>query len=122
MADRVSSIKRAQKESLLMREIAQLFHEAALDDPRLSALTINRVQLSPDKGTCRVLFYTADGKAGFDKLLGTLILYKPSLRAAIAKRVQSRYAPELIFAFDEQFEKEMKIQALLDKIKEEQEK
>jgi ribosome-binding factor A len=113
----VSTIKRAQKESLLFREISQLFMHIAIDNPTLQSLCVNRVKLSPDKGSCTVYFYTSEGEARFNELLSTLILYKPSIRKAVAARIQSRYTPELIFKFDTNFEKQCRIEALLEQIK-----
>lgn len=46
-----------------------------------------------------------------------LKLYKPSLRKALSK-LPSRYAPELIFKYDEELEKQMKLEELMDKVKE----
>lgn len=114
----LSAIKRAQKESLLVREISQLFMKTAMDDTRLQGLTINRVKLSPDKGTCYVFFYTDKGEDAFTELLDVLILYKPSLRKALAATIQSRYAPELVFKYDAQYEKELRLDTLLSHIKE----
>lgn len=112
------SIKQAQKESQLLREISTLFMKTALDDPRLSRFTINRVGLSSDKSSCSVFFYTPDGPEEFKKTLEVLKLYGPSLRTALAKSIKSRYVPKLIFRFDEQYEKEDKMNRLLESLKE----
>lgn len=114
------SIKKAQKEALLLREISQLFHQIMLDDSSITDLFINRVHLSPDKGICTVFFYSQLGKEHFDKMLPILILYKPSLRTAIAQKIQARYTPEIKFRFDDQFEKQRRIEHLLEKIKTEE--
>lgn len=110
-------IKKAQKERLLFREISNLFMKAAQEDSRLQGLTINRVKLSPDKGMCYVYFYTPQGEAHFDTLLPFLTLYKPSLRTALAKTITARYTPNLLFKFDDQFEKEDKVNNLIEKLK-----
>ncbi|MGC2310695.1 MAG: ribosome-binding factor A [Candidatus Babeliaceae bacterium] len=114
----VSRIKHAQKESLFLRHISTLFTQTALDDDRLKDLFINRVSLSPDKGICTVYFYTAQGQAHFEQVLDILKLYKPSLRKALAHAIKARYTPDLIFRFDEQYEKQQKIEKLLDTLKE----
>ena len=111
------TIKRAQKESYFFREIAQLFMQIAMDDPRLAGIYINRVSLSPDGGTCNILFLSPEGKEDFEKKLPTLILYKPSLRSALAKTSHGRYTPKLIFRYDEDQEKVEKINRLLDTLK-----
>jgi ribosome-binding factor A len=112
-------IKKAQKESVLLREIAGLFVHIMIDDPRLEGLFINRVQLSPDGGMCHIYFYTSKGKDDFFERLEILKLYKPSLRKAIAHKLQARYTPNLVFEFDAQFEKEQKMNDLMNKLKEE---
>lgn len=119
MSDPVRNIKLAQKESLLLKEISKLFMETSMDDSRLREVTINRVELAPSKAVCTVFFYTPKGISAFKELLEHLKLYKPSLRSAIAKKLDTRYVPEIVFKFDETFEKELRINQLLEKIKEE---
>lgn len=121
MPDGVKNIKLAQKERLLLREISSLFLQAAADNPELSRLMISRVKLSSDKSSCSIYFYTTHGQQEFKDLLEILKLYKPSLRTALAKSIKSRYTPELIFKFDEQYEKEEKFNRLLDSLKEKDE-
>ena len=122
MTSSTADVKRAQKESLLFREISQLFLQAGLDDPKLQTITIYRVALSSDKGVCTVYFYTPEGEETFTKeLLPIVTQYKVSLRRALASRIRSRYTPELVFAFDKQFEKQLRIEELIEKVKEEEE-
>jgi len=116
---KVSTIRREQKESLLMKEISQLFLTASLDDPNLRGLFINRVTLSPSKSVCYVFFYSENGENVFNDKLESLKLYKPSLRKAISQ-MKGRYAPEIVFKYDRQFEKQQKIENLLEKIKKEE--
>ncbi len=116
---RTSDIKRAQKSSLLQKIISDLFLQASLDDQMLQGLSVTRVQLSPDKSVCEVFFMTQEGASEqFDQKLSRLILYKPSLRAALAKQIAGRYTPNLVFKYDIQEEKAQKIDVLLMKLKE----
>ncbi len=112
-------IKKAQKESLLFRELSTIFWQITQDEPRLSSLIINRVKLSPDKGCCTVYFYTAQGQESFDQLLEILKLYKPSIRTALSK-LKSRYTPEIIFRFDTEFEKIERLEHLINSLKDKQ--
>jgi ribosome-binding factor A len=118
-SSQVRHIKHAQKESLLMRHILTLFNQTALDDERIKDVFITRVALSPDKGVCSVYFYSPKGQEYFEELLEILKLYKPSLRKALASSIKARYTPELIFKFDTKFEKQQRIEQLLDKLKDE---
>jgi ribosome-binding factor A len=115
----VSTIKHAQKESQLTREISQRLLSVIVDDPRLAGLSVTRVKLSPEKGRCTVFFYSSGGEEDFKARLGQLILYKPSLRAALAKSLQARYTPDLTFVYDEYLEKTEKIDNLIERLKDE---
>ena len=114
----VRNIKRAQKESVLLHVIAELFLRAAMDDNSLSDLVVNRVKLSPDKRICYVYFYTNKGEAFFrENMLGALKLYRPSLRKAVANKVFGRYVPSFTFRYDESYEKQEKINLLIENLK-----
>jgi len=114
--DRQKHIKHAQKESLYLKEISRLFLHITADDPALRELHVSRVKLSPDKSLCTVYFYTPAGQEGFREKMEQLILYKPSLRHALAQKISSRYTPDLRFSFDKQFEKQKHLESLLESI------
>lgn len=113
----VSSIKKSQKESLLFRSISELFRETTLEDKNLESLMVSRVKLSDDKGVCIIFFYTTGGLEEFKQKLKILLLYKGSLRRALARSIASRYTPELVFKFDDQYEKQQRIENLLEQVK-----
>lgn len=114
-----TAIKRAQKEAFLYKELSFLYLRIANEDNELQGLFLNRVKLSASKSSCTLFFYIDGGEPAFKKIAGKLILYKPSLRAALAKIINARYTPELVFKYDAQFEKQRKIDDLLLKLKEE---
>lgn len=120
MSSSIHNVKRAQKESLLFREISSLFLQASLDDPKLRSVSLTRVALSPDKGHCTIFCYTSEGKEYFQhELLPILMQYKPSLRKALSSSIQLRYTPELSFAYDAQLEKQLRIETLIEQVKSE---
>lgn len=115
---RIQDIKHAQRESFLLKEIANFFRQITLDEPSLRTLSVNRVKLSSDRGICVVFFLAPGGKEEFEQKLSTLILYKPSVRNALSKALQGRYTPNLIFKYDEGFEKQQKLEKLFEELKE----
>lgn len=115
----VSERKRAQKESLLFQELSKLFMKITLDDQSIKNMFINRVTLSKDKGVVNVFFYTPGGEAEFNTLFKRLVLYKPSLRKALASIIDSRYTPELVFRFDDVFEKQQSVENIFARIDQE---
>lgn len=116
------SIKQAQKESQMFRVISDLFSQTSMDDSRLRDVFINKVALSPDKSVCNIYFYSFEGEEKFKEVLDVLILYKGSLRKALAHTLDSRYTPHLVFKFDHHFKKQEKIENLIDKVKQDLDK
>ncbi len=106
----VSEIKRAQKESQLLREISSMFHTIAMDDNRLLGLFVNRVELSSDKGWCTIYFYTNEGYEKYAEQLEVLKLYKPSMRKSLSSEIKARYVPNLKFDYDSKFEKQQRLE------------
>lgn len=114
---RQSDVRRARKESQLYREISTYFMQITQNDAGFSGLFINSVRLSPDKGTLSIFFACAGGEEEFQSRLDHLILYKPAIRKAVSQAVQARYTPQLVFKYDEQFEKQHKLDTLFDQLK-----
>ena len=83
----------------------------------MRGLSITRVKLADDGSICTIFFYTPGGLEAFKEKRNFLILYKPSLRKAIARAIPARYTPELVFRFDDTFEKQQRIEQILDTIK-----
>ncbi|MBP6869968.1 ribosome-binding factor A [Candidatus Babeliales bacterium] len=105
-----AAIKRAQKESLLLREFSNMYHTIAMDDSRLNGLFVNRVELSTDKGWVTVFFFTLDGLEKFQEQLEILKLYKPSIRKGLSSGIRGRYVPDIKFAYDAKFEKQQRLE------------
>ena len=119
MAAKSKDVKKSQKESFFLHEVADLFLKIALDDKMLHDFYVTRVELSPDGGLCTVFFHTPAGYASFEERKKHLILYKPSMRASIAKASHARYAPDLRFSYDEGIDKQNKIEDLFNRLKSE---
>lgn len=111
------SVRREQRKSLLFKEISKRFMELASDEKALGRIYPTRVELSPGNGVCFIYFSSIDGEKGFDNALETLKLYKPSVRRILSEVLQARHTPEVLFKFDSELEKELKIQTLIEKVK-----
>ncbi len=116
-SDAASRIRREQKKSLLLRELSGQIANLSLDEPILKNVAVTRVELSQGEGTCTIYFASHSGEEGYREALQILLLYKGSLRTAIAKAMQGRHTPHIIFAYDTTVEKERQMQELLDKVK-----
>ena len=117
--NKIRELKRSQKESLLRKEFSKLFLTIKQEDSRFEDIFIHKIKLSSDKSHIHVFFYTHKGADYFKTIFSHLILYKPSMRKALSQIIKSRYTPEIVFKYDTTFEKQCKIEQLLNKIKEE---
>ncbi|MFH1644260.1 MAG: 30S ribosome-binding factor RbfA [bacterium] len=116
---RLSEIKREKKKALFLREVSSFIQKISQDEPVVLKVFVTRVELSADSGICYIYFAGFNGKKDFDEALEILKLYKPSMRSVLAKSLKLRYAPDLVFRFDEKQEKVQKMEELLEKIHEE---
>jgi len=114
---KIRELKRAQKESLIKKEFSKLFLQIKLEDPDIADLFINRVVLSSDKSVASIFFYVDGGQDVFKQKLKKLILYKPSLRKALSRLIESRYTPQIVFKYDKAFERQCGVEKLLDQVK-----
>lgn len=122
ISSRLSSIKTAQKESSILRIISVLFEEAVRESNELEGWYVTRVQLSAGKTVAYVYLYSEKGSEAFKTALEKIKVYKPSMRKALATELQKRYTPDIVFSFDGQLKKAMRIEKLLDSVKEETDK
>jgi ribosome-binding factor A len=114
-----SDIKRERKKSLFLREVTTIINELAQQEPAVAGVYVSTLELSANLGICYIYLsaYQDPGEEIFNKALAVLKLYKPSLRKAFASRVQTRYAPDLVFVYDKAKERERVVNNLLDKVR-----
>ncbi len=114
---RPTSIRHAQKESVLLHEIAKLFMQISADEPDFHSISVTRVRLSPDKSSCIVYFHGQGGLAEFEEKRKKLVLYHASMRKALAGSLDTRYVPRIRFMYDAQLDKQRHIDDLIDGLK-----
>lgn len=101
------------------RELGQLLMREARD-PRLSAVTITEVRVTPDLLLARIYFSVLgdveakkEAQAGLERAGGFL-------RTQLAERLRLRFVPDLSFLLDESADYGQRIDELLDQIAAEQ--
>ena len=115
-----SEIKKERRKKLFLQEFAALIQELSIQEPLVAQVYVSSVDLSADTGICHFYFSTfkEPGEEIFAAALEVLKLYRPSLRKAFVERINMRYGPDLMFAYDKSKEKERRINSLLDKVSE----
>jgi ribosome-binding factor A len=94
--------------------LAEVLARGEVDDPVLSRrlVTIANVRMSPDLKLATVAFLPLGGVETKPTLLA-LQTHKKALRAAVARRVNLKYAPDLRFVVDESFDVQARMDELL---------
>jgi ribosome-binding factor A len=109
--------RRERVEEAIKKEVSLIIHDQ-LKDPRIGFVTITKVELSKDLRNAKI-FYSVLGKdedrkktkLALDSAIGFI-------RSLVASRINLRFATELIFHEDRSTEYSVKIEELLNKIKE----
>lgn len=104
----------------IRREISLILH-AELKDPRLGFITITRVELTPDLRYAKVFFSVLGKEEDYNKTKKALDSSLGFIRKLLAERINLRFAPEIIFKEDHSQEYSVRIQEVLDEIKEQNE-
>ena len=104
----------------IRKEVSLIIHDE-LKDPRLGFVTVTKVELTPDLRLAKI-FYSVLGKEeehkktkeALDSALGFI-------RRLIAQRINLRFAPEIVFKEDRSGEYSVRIEEVLNELKEQNE-
>jgi len=107
-------------EEAIRKEVSTIIHDE-LRDPRVGFVTITRVELSKDLRNAKVFYSVLGGKEDYKKTKIALDSALGYIRSLVAQRINLRFATELVFKEDHSSEYSVKIQELLNKIKEQDE-
>jgi len=102
--DRVAEALQALVADLLLREIK---------DPRIGLVTVTGVQITPDLRHARVFFSTLGDDAQRAQSLKGLTSAAGFVRSQVARKLNLRVAPEIVFEFDPSLEQAERVSRLL---------
>jgi ribosome-binding factor A len=100
----------------LRRELTEILR-AELRDPRVSSVTVTRVQTTSDLQQARVFITSLGGDAERETTMEGLDAARPFLRSALARRMQLRRTPELVFEWDVGLDHARRIEELLAQVR-----
>ncbi len=87
-----------------------------LADPRLGMVTVTRVSLAPDLSIAHVNWSTLGGASAESKAAHALEHARGKLQSAVAKALQTRVTPHLVFHFDESLARAQRVSEMLEKL------
>ncbi len=106
---RVAEAVKNELTLLLLQQVA---------DPRLTGVSVSRVEVTPDLKQARVFFTVPAGRESGPALKG-MQRAKGFFRSHLAKMLNLRYTPDLLFFFDNLNEEMQRIDSLFRQIEKE---
>lgn len=103
-ADRVADLVRAAVAELILREVK---------DPRIGLVTLTAVEMSDDLRHARVFFSVVGDEESRRRSLRGLESAAGFIRREVGRRLQLRYAPEILFRLDSTPERAQRLTDLL---------
>lgn len=110
-SDRVADLIKAELSDILLKEVR---------DPRIGAVTITGVELTPDLRWAKIFFVRMGEDTSSRELQEALEKASGFIKRELGKRLQLRYIPSLTFVYDRSFEYGDKIERLLSQVKQEE--
>ncbi|NQT45921.1 MAG: 30S ribosome-binding factor RbfA [Candidatus Omnitrophica bacterium] len=115
------SIRSEKVAKAIQREVLLLLH-GEFSDPRLQFITITEATITPDLRYAR-MFYTCLGDDNAKKeARKSLRTATKLIRRTIGKRIKLKFAPEIVFEYDDTAEQTESINGVFKKIEEQRRK
>jgi ribosome-binding factor A len=111
-------MSRQDKVAEAIRQEASLILHDELKDPRLGFVTITRVEITQDMRQAKIFFSVLGKEEEHKKTKEALDSALGFIRKLIAERINLRFAPEIIFKDDKSVEYSVRIEELLNQVKE----
>jgi len=119
LGEQLHKYKRSERVGdLIGQEVASMLLAGDIKDPKIGFVTITRVKMSPDMKHARIFFSVMGDEKTVKQSGYALNRARGYIRRVLAKKVQLKYVPEIIFELDDSLEHSMRIEELLQDIKE----
>jgi ribosome-binding factor A len=108
--------RRDRVSEAIKKEASLIIHDE-LNDPRLGFVTITKVEVTEDLRYVKIFFSVLGKDQDYKKTQEALDSALGFIRRLIAQRINLRLAPEIIFKEDRSVEYSIKIEEVLNEIK-----
>ena len=110
----VSDIRKKKLESLARKRVSTLLTQE-ISDPRLGFITVTKVELDREIKLCKV-FFTVLGEQKERRRVDRMLDHaRGFIRTEIARILATRTAPQVVFEYDETYEKTRRLEELIDR-------
>lgn len=113
--------QRTEKVQKLARQVlGELIGE--LKDPRIGFATVTTVRITPDLRHARVWVSVMGSEEEQKATIEGLESAKPRLRKELGHQMRLKYLPELVFELDHQIDEALRVEELLHKLHEQEDR
>lgn len=99
----------------IRREISAIL-TGQVKDPRLSMVSVTRIEVSDDLGSARILVSVLGDEKKQEEAMQALEKARGFIRTELASRIRLRHSPEISFKLDKSIEHGMRISSILDEL------
>ena len=107
--------RKERLEEMLGRELSSIL-AFELNDPRLTDITLNQIEVSSDLQTARIYVSLLEEDVDEKSVKEALDHARGYVRTLIASRIQIRRVPDLVFRVNRQVMEAQRIDTILDKL------
>ena len=100
----------------IRREISAIL-TGEVKDPRLSMVSVSRIEVSNDLGSARILVSVLGDEKKQEEAMQALEKARGFIRTELASRIRLRHSPEISFKLDKSIEHGIRISSILDELK-----
>lgn len=111
---KVKEIKTLKREAMILKTFLGVLPKIGIKSSLLLQISFTKVTLSAEKSTALVYIFSAFGKEIAEAAIKLLISYQKQIHFHLCTELQFRYMPKLKFIYDNQYEKIIKINDLID--------
>jgi len=104
----------------LKKELSIIIHDE-IKDPRLGFVTVTGIELAQDLRFAKVFYSVLGKEEDYKKTKDALDSSLGFIRRLIGQRIRLRFVPELLFKEDRSYVYSVKVEEILNQIKEENE-
>lgn len=108
--------RRTLKAAEAIRQIVSMAILTEIQDPRVSDVTVVRVEVSGDMQTAKIYVSVMGDETKQNLCIKGLKSSAGFLQSKVAKRIDTRYTPHLDFVLDQGIKKQLLVSKILDEI------
>jgi ribosome-binding factor A len=108
--------RRLLKAAEAIREVVGMAILADLQDPRIQDVTVTKVEVAPDMRQAKVYVSVMGNQSKQDLSLRGLQSAAGYLQSKVARRIDTRYTPKLLFVLDEGVKKQLEVSQILSRV------